>query len=913
MAKNELTQAPPLSSSEVMSLPQPPNKKSAEYLKAYTGYAYTAISAIAQEVASIELRLFSVKFSKKGREIEEVPEHPALSLLRFVNPLSTFPDLVEATQVYLELTGEAYWVVLKDGKNPKEIWPLRPDWISIVPSKTEVIDHYLYKPGGSASPKEAIKIPKENMIPFKYFNPLNPYRGKGSVQAAAMPLDTHTFAQEYNRNFFFNSAIPSLVFTTEKRLNEKVIKRFMNQWQANFGGRTKSNKIAFLGNGFKVSPISQGAKDMDFKEQQRVMRDDILAVFRVPKTILGLTDDVNRSNADATTLAFMERVVTPRDRKFVGTLNEFLLPMYDDDSLFFDFVDPSPVDVELKLKRYANARKYGWMTPNEVRAEENLEPLDDGDSLVAAGSKVSSSDDEVETGEEDKGLSRFFGRKKKKELTTPIKRHPKPFKHMMPLPVKKLDRLDREKLAGEITGDLKEMIGKMMELENTVEIEKRAQIEKDNEVAEEPLMTEEEKTAHWKRFIEFADIKEAEMRETAIKLFKEQEAVILDNLEGVKYWRSHLRKGKESSVLQKLEDMSKIWISTFVPIVREAVIEQGNFTLDFLSAGGRFDISSPESVRFLETEGAELVTAINETTREALRATLAEGFELGESIVNLRNRVEEVFTTATRSRATMIARTESIRAANFGTVEAYRQSEVVIAKEWLTERDDRVCPWCLSMDGKIVDLDKDYFKIGDTLDVDGKVLEIKLTDVGYPPLHPQCRCTTIPVIIGTKMVQPEKEVVVVAVDEDAELEKRKEAAKKKAREIIRGAKEEGEIIVDDAKEQANSESIVIIDAAVESARKEDAEAVERVRVVLDKAEEDKRVAHAKKFGMEIKKTEVLKEAEEIAQEVVKEAKVAGEKIIQKSEKKAKKEAKGILGELVSLRDKARKALWKKAK
>src|SRR3990172_508859 len=321
----QTTDKPQPTSSAVMTLQQPPLKNAEEYLKAYTGYAYTAISSIAQEVASIDLHLFKKSFTKEGPQTTEIYEHEVLSLLGYCNPLTTFYDLVEATQIYRELTGEAFWIVLKEGNLPREIWLVRPDWMKIVPSKENVIDHYTYHPGGGI---EKVDIPRENIIHFKDFHPLNPYRGKGSVQSAALPFDIFNFAQEYNRNFFFNSAIPSLVFTSEKPINEAQAKRFMTQWQASYGGRSKSNKIAFLGNGMKVDKISQGAKELDFAEQQRMLRDDILAVFKVPKTVLGLTDDVNRANADATTMAFMERVITPRMKKFVYTLNEFLMPMY---------------------------------------------------------------------------------------------------------------------------------------------------------------------------------------------------------------------------------------------------------------------------------------------------------------------------------------------------------------------------------------------------------------------------------------------------------------------------------------------------------------------------------------------------------------------------------------------------------
>jgi len=743
MADNQLKE-PPVQSA-VMQLPQPPPRNAEEYLKAYTGYAYTAVSAIAQEVASIDLHLYKAKFVKGVPESTEVYEHEVLSFLDYVNPLTTFYDLVEATQIYLELVGEAYWVVLKQGQSPREIWMVRPDWIKVIPGRDSIVDHYSYHPGGGLN---KVDIPRENMIPFKYFNPLNPYRGKGSIQAAALPFDIHNFAQEYNRNFFFNSAIPSMVFTTEQKLSEATVKRFVNQWQASYGGRSKSNKVAFLGNGLKVDKISVGGRELDFNEQQRMLRDDILAVFKVPKTVLGLTDDVNRSNAKATTIAFMERVVTPRMRKFVGVLNEFLLPMYSDDSLFFDFTDPAPEDAEMKLKRYENALKWGWMTPNEVRAEENMEPIEGGDTLPVpnrTGIPATIQPTEPPSGEEQEGLLSSIGKvltgKNKEPATVGPSSERKRLrlvsarlvKHMVRLPVKRLEVLEREKLSKKLAPEIVKVIGKLLERKDANGTGFKVAPSKSKVVWDDA-----KKDAYWRQFIESADGWEMRLRNIAVEAFGEQEHLLLDILNNtVKYWRKDYRIGKAGSAIPGIDIMDKIWLTVWVEAIRELFLEQGSKVLDFLGVGGNIDLATETASRYFRHDVAELVKGIDETTRQQLKETLEEGFKKGEGIDKLQKRVKDVFQEAKTSRARMIARTEAIRASNTASVEAYRQSGVVEAKEWLAERDSRTCPFCMEMDGKVIGLNEAYFKEGDIMKVGGQKLDIAI-GVPEPPLHSNC-------------------------------------------------------------------------------------------------------------------------------------------------------------------------------
>lgn len=839
MAKTEkykirLNEPPQQGSSFVMTMPQPPARKAEEYLKAFDGYVYTASGAIAQDVACMDLKLFKVRWTKTEAIPEEVLIHPALSVLEHVNDFMSFYELIEATQIYLELVGEAFWVVLRNGRTgePQEIWPIRPDWVKVIPDGQKVVGGYIYNPGGD--PQEKLTIPVENMIHFKYFNPLNPYRGKGSVQAAAMPLDIHQFAQDWNRNFFFNSALPGMVFTSDKNFNRKAIKEFVNQWQSTYGGRQNAHKIAFLGGGFKLEKATMGARDLDFSEQQKIMRDDILAVFRVPKTILGLTEDVNRANAEATTRAFMERVITPRMKKIVGTLTERYLPMFKGlEDYFFDFTDPSPEDVETKLKIYENARKYQWMTPNEIRVEEGLEPIEGGDTLGTPTSQTEEpeddenmtdeenpnepTDDEEDTDEEEKGLLRSFTKifakgKKKQVVKRKVYKYRKRFKHMMPIPTKRLETIKREELQESLTKDLTKLIGELMK-QNQAEPKVKPK-------SHEELWTEDAKNAYWLAFIEKATRREVLLRSRVVPVFEEMETEVLAAIDNAKTIRKEARKETISQLLPDLKKWKDVFLAVMTPILYDFILQDGNDKLDTLDVNQNFKVDTDGVRNYFANTLVEFVTGITDTTREQLRDTLVDGLNNKESVGQLSKRVKSVMKEAKTTRATLIARTEAIRASNFASFEAYKQSGVVVAREWLSERDTRTCPFCLEMDGKILGLEKSFFDKGDHLTVDGQTIEFTKEAINYPPLHPRCRCTDIPVLVDTSKrfkEQEEKETAedIIALSEIRASQTIDEAVKK-ANEIVEKAKEHAELLRKEGGELGEAKAKQIEDEAIKT-------------------------------------------------------------------------------------------------
>ena len=102
------------------------------------------------------------------------------------------------------------------------------------------------------------------------------------------------------------------------------------------------------------------------------------------------------------------------------------------------------------------------------------------------------------------------------------------------------------------------------------------------------------------------------------------------------------------------------------------------------------------------------------------------------------------------ARAEMLAQTGAIWAYGEGAVQRYA-AEGIAVMEWLTADDDLRCPFCADMNGKRIETGDKFFQSGDVFSIEGAgALKIpggvRGFDVKHPPLHPNCRCTIIPVV-----------------------------------------------------------------------------------------------------------------------------------------------------------------------
>jgi SPP1 gp7 family putative phage head morphogenesis protein len=134
------------------------------------------------------------------------------------------------------------------------------------------------------------------------------------------------------------------------------------------------------------------------------------------------------------------------------------------------------------------------------------------------------------------------------------------------------------------------------------------------------------------------------------------------------------------------------------------------------------------AVAYAEERSATLVKDLEESTRDMLRATLAQAMEEGWSNEDLSSELEDNYAFG-EDRADCIARTETAYADVQGNLEGYKASGVVAGKEWIIAQDE-ICDDCVELDGVVVGLDEQFPNDGG----DG------------PPLHPNCRCDVLPVL-----------------------------------------------------------------------------------------------------------------------------------------------------------------------
>ncbi len=683
-------------------------------------WVYSAVKKIATNISGTPFRLYTTEQDGEKRYIEEGELH---DLMMRPNPDMTSAELWEATQTYLDLRGNCFWIMEREhiAAIPDFIRPVDPN--RMVPAlnkdKTAVIG-WAYDAGNHKIPFQLHEV-----LHFKYFNPDDPLMGIAPYRSISMVADQDYFANLYNKTFFKEGAAISGFIETDNSLTDKQFSRLMNQINDRHQGVTKSHRLGLLENGAKFNKATLSQKDMDFIEGKKMGKKEIYTAYGTNDVVQGFFEDVKSYEGMKTAMkAFWEGTLIPRTRHLQEAVTVKFLSYIENGKIRGEF-DLSTVSAlkEDFGDKVDNAQKLfdlGY-TRNEVnkRMDLGMEDKDDGDvsylpstMLPTDGSRDPQSASQPAEGDDE---------------TKGYKKHRKAFKGCeWPNPEEKATD---QSLLGE-------------------------------DEDEEPVHSEED-VAIWDNLLKVQVPIENKFKSGIRRYFLQSRLRVLSSLnsyygkslptlenhKGVEPWQASIAaKGVVDDVFGPDEEITAL-DETLLPLYDVAVSAGATMVADEIGVAFTFDALDPTFLKWQEMRITAMSPEMVSTVQEALRETLTEGLVAGEGVAQLAERVKAVYDVSLQ-RANTIARTESA-----SMIEAGRYQNMI-------NHGIKQHKWFTAMDGEVRD-SHDWlhesvttigikFKYVSGLKV-GQSSELRFpTDMNAPAKEViNCRCITLPVIERT--------------------------------------------------------------------------------------------------------------------------------------------------------------------
>ena len=345
---------------------------------------YACVRVIAETTASLPLILYRRR-ADGGKDRADAD--PLYDLLRTKpNPFQTSMEFREQLMSHALLRGNAYAKIIRDGAgNVIELLPLDPDGMTVTRGSYGLI--YTYRP--SAGKTEVYEQPNPSTYaPILHLKGLstNGLVGRSVLQDSAETLSSARLAQRYGQRILENDATPSVVIKHPQMLDEEAATRLRESWQRAFSGSGRAGGTAVLEEGMSVEKLSMTSQDVQYLETRRFLRSEIASIFRVPPHLIGDLDKATFSNIEQQSIEFVTHCIRPWAVRLEQAIHCAILSDSPQQKRTF-FVELMldglmRGDLQSRYAAYSVARNAGFLSVNDIRKLENMNPIDGGDRYL---------------------------------------------------------------------------------------------------------------------------------------------------------------------------------------------------------------------------------------------------------------------------------------------------------------------------------------------------------------------------------------------------------------------------------------------------------------------------------------------------------------------------------------------------
>lgn len=336
---------------------------------------FSCMTLIAGDISKMRMRLME-NFGDYWSETEASAFSP---ILRKPNSFQTRQQYIEHWILSKLSHGNAYAIKQRDERNvviaqyvldPSRVMPL------ITPSGS--VYYRLKKDELSKVMQEDVVVPASEIFHDRMNTLFHPLMGLSPLFACSLSAIQGLRIQKNSEEFFGNYSQPGGVLTAPEEISDDNAARLKEYFEENFTG-TNAGRVAVLGDGLKYQAMTVNADDAQLIEQLKWSAEAICAVFHVPPYMIGVGQIPSYQNVEALNQQYFTQCLQTLIEAFEASQGEGLkLPIQYRVDLDLDGL--LRMDTLTRYKAHGEAMRSGWIKPDEIRAKEDMPPVEGGNT-----------------------------------------------------------------------------------------------------------------------------------------------------------------------------------------------------------------------------------------------------------------------------------------------------------------------------------------------------------------------------------------------------------------------------------------------------------------------------------------------------------------------------------------------------
>ena len=334
--------------------------------------AYSCVNIISQTIGSLPLKVY--RRMDEGRETAN--KHYLYDVLHNrPNPYMIPSAFKECVQASVLTWGNGYAEIELDrAGRVLHLWPIYANRVT-----PRLIDGVLYY-DVHVSNEDTQRLPAEKIfhVPGLSFNGIS---GTTPIQKSRESFGQALAAQEYGSRYFKNDANPGGVLKHPQSLSDEAFKRLKKTISENHEGLSNKHRFMLLEEGMSWEKVGLSPQDSQMLETTKYSGTQISGMFRVPPHMVGLLDRATFSNIEQQSIEFLTGGIYPWTKKWEEAIGLRLFMDFERPEYYAEFISDGYLrgDIAARTSYYSTGIQNGWLSVNDIRRKENMNPVAGGD------------------------------------------------------------------------------------------------------------------------------------------------------------------------------------------------------------------------------------------------------------------------------------------------------------------------------------------------------------------------------------------------------------------------------------------------------------------------------------------------------------------------------------------------------
>jgi HK97 family phage portal protein len=339
--------------------------------------AWACVNLLAGTIASLPLMVY--RTDRNGRRTV-ANDHPLYRVLHdSPNADQTALDFWEFVCACLEMHGNAYCEIERgnDGRVIALSPPMLPELMQVRRGGNDDLE-YRWTDGSRQR-----TATQSTILHIRGFGG-SPLGGLSTLSFGRQAFGMAGAINRAAQGMFSNGVRPTGVMSSDKAFSAEQRKMAEDLLQQKYSGAMNAGVPMLLDNGLKWESISINPEDAQMLESRAFSVEEICRFFGVPPHMVGHTEKVTSwgTGLEQQTLGFQKFTLRRRLKRIEQALEKQLLTPRDRSdgiTIEFNLEGLLRADSKSRAEFYNAGLQNGWFTINEVRALENMPPVEGGD------------------------------------------------------------------------------------------------------------------------------------------------------------------------------------------------------------------------------------------------------------------------------------------------------------------------------------------------------------------------------------------------------------------------------------------------------------------------------------------------------------------------------------------------------